>query len=56
MKKRLDLYSNYVVYSSMEWIEILKVLGTVLVLILYLKGGVLTMEYYFKLTNLIAVS
>jgi hypothetical protein len=39
-----------------EMTILIKVMGFLVGTLLYLKGGVLTMEYYFKLTNLIAVS
>ena len=39
-----------------EMTILIKVIGFLVALTLYLKGGVMTMEYYFKLTNLIAVS
>ena len=39
-----------------EMMILIKVVGFLVGTILYLKGGLLTMEYYFKLTNIIAVS
>jgi hypothetical protein len=47
----------FVVRSFMnEMIILMKVVGFLVGTVLYLKGGLLTMEYYFKLTNIIAVS
>ena len=40
----------------MEIMILLKVLGFLVGTLVYLKGGLLTMEHYFRLTNLIAVS
>jgi len=39
-----------------EMTILIKVIGFLVGTIVYLKGGLLTMEHYFKFTNLIAVS
>ena len=44
MKKSLDLYRLYVVYSSMEMMIIVKVLGILVGTVLYLKGGVMYLK------------